>query len=488
MISNSRIRTPSPEYVVKRRKLKHTSVDFIRKLICSEKGEAVQALHMVFQHESFSFETHSHTGLPGAFVSFLNLEGYSFIGYGNTKVASRSSASRIALQFLIDDFRNSAELCIPIPVVNVSVITNHSILNELSDSIASIVLSKYKWLREDLKQNLPWFKMIAGIVMIRAEDHRNGEIVVLCTGSKCIEPKNVRMDGTVIIDSHAEVLVRRAFRYFLWSQVESADKENSIFKSTGPNKYSMKSEISFYLFVNSAPCGDSRIFAVSGKDNSHDKHPNRVSRGVLRIKLDGGNSTVPINNSEKYESGDRFMIMSCSDKLLKANVLGLQGALLSNIIKPVFIDGIVIGDLFHKSHVTRALYGRIEGNDFVPPFRLNKLSIHGLTKEPKMVTKSPKTSVNWIYGDKTEILNSTTGRTPSGQISRLCKSSLFRKFLKLGGCDVTEKRNSYEYFKKKAVDYQNTKNTFFETLESRNLGKWIKRNPSLDEFVLTRCI
>ena len=40
--------------------------------------------------------------------------------------------------------------------------------------------------------------------------------------------------------------------------------------------------------------------------------------------------------------------MACSDKILRWNVLGIQGALLSLLVPPIYVDTVVVGELFDK--------------------------------------------------------------------------------------------------------------------------------------------
>lgn len=484
MKPTKRSSSTSHSFAAKRRKLKHTSLDTIRKYIDSETGEAIQALYMVYKSESFSFETLQPNDLPCKFVTYLNLEGYTFIGYGNTKVSSRSSASRTAILHLLDDLKCTS-LDNQVPPLNVSLLpeTNRS-SEDFLDVIASLVHSKYDELRAAEKSNFPWFKMISGIVMVRNNDYRNGRVLVVTTGTKCIEPKNLRADGCVLVDSHAEILARRAFQYFLYTQIESCLKGGvSILRHNG-TKYEVDGDISLYLFVSSAPCGDCRIFTVSDKDKSVDRHPNRECRGILRIKLDGGNSTVPVT---KHETDTRFMVMSCSDKLLKMNVLGLQGSLLNNFVEPIYLDGIVIGDLFQHSHLSRALHERIENCEFPKPFRLNRVAIFGVSKTIRAIRKCPKLNVNWIHENGIEITKSTNGRIVDGSASRLCKFKLFEYFQRISSAAglKSDFGQTYDYFKRYAVSYQEAKEMFYDVLDTKKLGKWIRRNPNINQFILT---
>lgn len=144
--------------------------------------------------------------------------------------------------------------------------------------------------------------------------------------------------------------------------MESVKNKPSIFIADhNENKFKLSQDISFHLYINTAPCGDARIYSFSDIN----KHPNRLNRGTLRSKIENGAGTVSVFGRETQTfdgiiQGERLITMSCSDKLTRWNVLGLQGNLLSNFIEPLYLNSISIGSVYNIEHMQRTIYGRIE--------------------------------------------------------------------------------------------------------------------------------
>ncbi len=88
--------------------------------------------------------------------------------------------------------------------------------------------------------------------------------------------------------------------------------------------------------------------------------------GVLRTKIEKGEGTIPVQDYADIQTldgitgGERLRTMSCSDKLLKWNVLGLQGCLLSRFMEPLYLTTITIGTSDKNNREGRL---RVQGRD-----------------------------------------------------------------------------------------------------------------------------
>ncbi|PIO71938.1 Adenosine-deaminase domain protein [Teladorsagia circumcincta] len=187
-------------------------------------------------------------------------------------------------------------------------------------------------------------KVIASIFLVTRNHHgSSADLVSLGTGNKGLRGDMLSLHGLSVNDCHAEIIARRGLLRFLYAQVllYTQDASKSIFVKTNElGRLALRKGLSFHMFVNTAPCGDARAYVLNEdgvQNNEVDSHSH------LRFKVENGMGTILGRTPETLApqtidgiaGGERIRTMSCSDKIMRWNILGIQGELLSLLIDPV---------------------------------------------------------------------------------------------------------------------------------------------------------
>jgi tRNA-specific adenosine deaminase 1 len=193
--------------------------------------------------------------------------------------------------------------------------------------------------------------------------------------------------------------------------------------SKGSTKFKLKVNIKLHFFSSHTPCGDASIFPKSPEEFAGSPSMKRkcedAENDTKRLKTEAGDihrtgaKCVPggkqdsLGEGEDYHTvglfrtkpgrGERTLSMSCSDKMARWNILGLQSSLLKILMpEPLYLKSVVIGKSvvcwvffscktdcgfcsprcpFNEKALRRALADRlsqIESADLPPNYCLNK--------------------------------------------------------------------------------------------------------------------
>ncbi|KIW06415.1 uncharacterized protein PV09_02866 [Verruconis gallopava] len=228
------------------------------------------------------------------------------------------------------------------------------------DDIAACVLSKYDELPQKCKPRVrgegsrEWVPL-AGIVLSSNNHGRQLECVAVGTGMKCLPASKLAdAHGTVLHDSHAEVIAVRSFNRFLLEQclqLANDPTSTSLYvRRRSPcdatsgtlQPFEIRQDVSIHMYGSEAPCGDASMELIMAAQED------ATPWAIPPVSDMDGTSSDPVALKGRGSFGELGIVRrkpsrsdapdtlskSCTDKLTMYQYMSLLNSVTSLFVAP----------------------------------------------------------------------------------------------------------------------------------------------------------
>ncbi|CAN6241453.1 unnamed protein product [Urochloa humidicola] len=367
-----------------------------------------------------------------------------------------------------------------------------------AEAASSAALRHYRSLPKKGKPQGRESTVLAAFLLSTPQHPHSPTVLSMGTGTKCLGASRLSARGDLVHDAHAEVIARRALLRLVYSEIGRGASPEWLVASGDGGRWRLRDGHCLHLYITQLPCGVMPVPASQSELPM--EQPNSV------------NACSDIGFVQRKPGrGDTTLSMSCFDKITRWSIVGIQGALLSHMMQPLYLSTITIGQLHDgapeafsiANNINKVLDARFSylPSNLPPSFKTQKPKFFEAPVPPTEFQQisadvPPLTcgySICWNKSGLHEVILGTTGRKqgtsakaaclPSTE-SLLCKRRLLEAFMSLEHPLITQfkcKELSYRVIKDMACEFHHTLELLRKTPFS---SSWSAKPTFVDSFAV----